>query len=68
MYANLELEMRIRRVKIKDLAQATKRSVKTISNKLNGKTEFTLSDMRAISALLGDKSFDYLFADTDTAI
>lgn len=61
MFVNLEKEMVGRNhMTRKDLAIALGLSEKTISNKMNGKTDFTYSEMVKIRSLLG-KSLDELF-------
>lgn len=62
MFSNLLLEMRIREIKNKDIARAIGKSAKTVSSKLNGKTDFTLGELTNIkNQLFPDKSYQYLF-------
>ena len=63
MFPNLRKEMRILDVHIIDLARATGKNPKTISQKLNGQSEFTLKEIKEISSLFENKSYAYLFAD-----
>lgn len=62
MYANLNAELARNGIKIKDLAEALNISGKTMSNKLAGRTEFTLSEILVIIKMIPGASLDYLFA------
>lgn len=61
MFPNLNAEMARHGLKAKELAAALSISERTVSNKLNGKTEFTLSEIKKITALFPNISIDYLF-------
>lgn len=60
MFANLKLEMIKRGLSARKVAQKLEITEKTFSNKINGKTEFTLSEINALMRLF-DKDIGYLF-------
>ena len=62
MYANIHVELaKHGRMTQKQLAQDAGIHEKTLGMKLNGKTDFTLSEMRKIQVVLGNATLDYLF-------
>ncbi len=66
MFNNLLAEMARNRINQTQLAEVLHVSQKTVSNKLKGKSEFTLSELNKIMGLFeGDVSFDYLFGPKD---
>ena len=62
MFRNLSAELVRHGIKVKDLAEYIGVSPKTASNKLNGKSEFTLSEINKISSLFPTMEVAYLFA------
>ncbi len=63
MYKNLLAEMVRYGYDKKFLAQSLKLSDKSISNKLNGTTSFTVPEAKKIMEIIpGSHTFDYLFA------
>ena len=62
MFKNLKAEMTRHDVSTAELASTVGISAKTLYLKLSGKSEFTYSQIVAISKYLGDMSIDYLFA------
>lgn len=65
MFSNLRAELARHNIKSKDLAAALGVSEKTVSNKLYGRSEFTLSEINAISDLLPDCELSYLFQKSE---
>ncbi len=66
MFNNLLAEMARNRINQTQLAEVLHVSQKTVSNKLKGKSEFTLSELNKIMGLFEDDvSFDYLFGPKD---
>ena len=67
MYPNLEAELRRQNIKRTDLAEHLDCAVSTISDKMQGNSEFSLGACKKIKALLGNNmSIEYLFAsDTE---
>lgn len=67
MFNNLLAEMARNRINQTQLAEVLHVSQKTVSNKLKGKSEFTLSELNKIMGLFeDDMSFDYLFGPKDS--
>ena len=62
MFSNLNAELARRGIKIKDFASLLRVSKKTANNKLAGRTEFTLSEIKIVAAFFSSMSIDYLFA------
>lgn len=67
MFHNLNAELARREVTTKQLAEYLGVSCKTANNKLAGRTEFTLSEIKKITALIPGVSIDYLFSTDKTA-
>ena len=67
MFPNLNAELTRRGVKTKDFASLLKVSEKTANNKLAGRTEFTLSEVKIVAAFFPNMSIDYLFSTERTA-
>ncbi len=65
MFSNLKAELARHNIKSKELATALGVSEKTVSNKLYGRSEFTLSEINAISILLPDCELSYLFQKSE---
>lgn len=66
MYPNLEAEFKRRNIKRADIAKLLGCGVPTISEKMQGKSEFTFGAAKKIKAFLGvDLSLEYLFAETE---
>lgn len=61
LFPNLLIELKHNRYSQKGLARYIGISEKSISKKLNGKTEFTLKEMEAIQSVFSSCSLDYLF-------
>lgn len=62
MYKNLLAEMVRNDIDKKDLARTLQLSEKTVSNKLNGITAFTVPEAKVIMQMLPKNyTFDYLF-------
>lgn len=62
MYDNLRAEMARNRITVKQLSQVLGVSLKTASNRLSGKTDFTLNEALKINRELFPKcELDYLF-------
>lgn len=61
MFRNLNAELARADKGHKDLAIALDVSVKTISNKMQGYSEFTLSEIMAVAELFPNSSVEYLF-------
>ena len=66
MFSNLKAELVRRNIKFKDLARALGVSEKTVSNKIYGRSDFTLSEINVISALIPDCEVSYLFKKKET--
>lgn len=63
MYRNLEAELARNMLTRKDIAQVIGCSVGTVSQKMHGKSFFTVPEALALQDFLGsDKSIEYLFA------
>lgn len=62
MFHNLNAELARRGVSTKELAEYLGVSGKTANNKLAGRTEFTLSEIKKITVLIPGVSIDYLFS------
>lgn len=58
----LESEIAKRGIRKKDIAEAIGIEPKSISNKLTGKTELKLNEMRVIQAFIPDIPLDQLFS------
>ncbi len=64
MFPNLNAELARRGMKKKDFAKMLGISERTAANKLSGKSEFTLSEIRKISGVFPGMSMDYLLEST----
>ena len=68
MYPNLEAELKRKNIKRADLAKFLECTIGTISEKMQGKSDFSFSAAKKIKALLGVvMPLEDLFATTDTA-
>lgn len=68
MYKNLREALRAENITIKGYSEFLGVSEKTVTNKINQETEFTLSEFRkTCNYLLSKYSPDYLFASDQTA-
>lgn len=68
MLTNLQIEMLRHNISKKDLEKALNLKYRAINNKINEKTEFTLSEIKIVKSLFPDNqkfSIDYLFASND---
>lgn len=65
MFNNLKAELTRRDISITDLAEKLKMNYKTLNNRLSGKSDFDLVEMKAIRTCLSEPtlSLDYLFAN-----
>ncbi len=61
MFPNLNAEMSRKGISTKQFAEILGVSPKTANNKLAGRTEFTLSEIRTISQTFPEVSIGYLF-------
>lgn len=62
MYFNLRNELSSKKIKNEDIAALLNIHVNSVSNKINGKTDFTVSEaFRLRESLFPDVSFEYLF-------
>ena len=67
MFANLNAEMARNKVTNEDIALCLEVTLNTVSNKINGKTEFLRKDMWKIrERFFPSLSIDYLFDDGAT--
>ena len=64
MFPNLNAELARRGMKKKEFAKLLDISERTAANKLCGKSEFTLSEIRKISGLFPGLSVDYLLSSS----
>ena len=60
-YPNLEAEIARRGIKKKDMADKLNLTPKTFSNKLIGKTDFCVREVRCIQSMLPGTTFEQLF-------
>lgn len=65
-FPNLLVEMKRKRCSQKNLAEHIGTSYSSLRNKLNGRNQFTLREMRAIQDFFADCSLDYLFTEHNT--
>ena len=61
IFPNLLIEMRRNRYSQKGLAEYIGMAAETMSRKLNGRSDFTLSEMQKIQSVFPDCTLDYLF-------
>lgn len=68
MIHNLIAEMAIKKITQKELSEVTGIKQRTLSDKLRGRTEFTLAEMIVIrDTCFPDLTLDYLFATNKSA-
>lgn len=60
-YPNLEAEIARRGIKKKDMADKLNLTPKSLSNKLVGKTDFGVKEVRCIQSMLPGTTFEQLF-------
>lgn len=65
MFNNLQAELARNRLNQTDIANALGISSKTVSNKMNGVSDFTLREIKAVVEIVGVKDIEYLFAESD---
>lgn len=65
MFNNLNAEIARHNLKTADIARLLGVSVKTAANKLTGRTEFTLSEVKKIASLFPNVSIAYLFDESN---
>lgn len=64
LYKNLEAELRRKQIRRIDLARCLNLSISTVSEKLNGKSQISLSLAKKIKLILGvDMPIDTLFEE-----
>lgn len=63
MFRNLNAELARKGMSTMNLADVLGVSKKTANNKLSGRSEFTLSEIKKISGIFPGASLDYLFDD-----
>ena len=61
MFPNLNAELARSNINVKEFAQIIESSEKTARNKLNGITDFTLQEIKAVSNHFPGMSIEYLF-------
>ena len=66
-FPNLEAEMSRHGIDNRALSNRIGISLSSVSNKLNGRTEFNLSEMRGIKAVFPGCTYEYLFEAESTA-
>ena len=67
MFNNLIKEMAgKKRMSQRELSEFLEISEKSVNNKINGKTEFTHSEMVKINSLFPHKTLEYLFATNES--
>lgn len=62
MYINLYAEMSKKRMTQGDIAKVLNRSSKAVCLKLNGKTDFTITEIKILCKIF-DCTFEYLFEE-----
>ena len=63
MFPNLFIELKRSKSTQQQLAKRIGISHSSLQNKLQGRTQFTLKEMRDIQAVFADCSLDYLFSE-----
>ena len=63
MFPNLFIELKRSKSTQQQLAERIGISHSSLQNKLQGRTQFTLKEMRDIQAVFADCSLDYLFSE-----
>lgn len=63
IFPNLLIEIKRNRYSQKGLAEYIGISAETMSRKLNGRVDFTLSEMQKIRSVFPDCTLDYLFRE-----
>lgn len=61
MFPNILIELKNRKCTQRELAKFVGISYSSMNGKMNGRADFTLSEMRRIQEALGSCSLDYLF-------
>ncbi len=67
-YPNLYAELARNGMSKKEFASFLGVAERTIANKLNGKSEFTISEARKIISIFPECTSEYLFAEGDEGI
>jgi len=66
MNENLKAEMARNHIKTKDLAEAIGKDIRTITNRLSGKSDFSIPEARIIrDTFFPDLDIEYLFIDNN---
>lgn len=68
MFPNLLIELKKQHCTQQDLAQHIGISRATMQNKLTGRSQFTLREMKAIQGTLKGCTLDYLFTECSTEV
>lgn len=63
MFPNLWVQMKRNHCTLQILAERIGVSYASLRNKMSGRNQFTLREMRAIQRIFADCSLDYLFAE-----
>lgn len=63
IFPNLLIELKKKRISQKELAKHIGITESSMQNKLHGKTQFSLKEMRAIQTVFNEYSLDYLFTE-----
>lgn len=67
MFENLKAELTRKNMKYKDLAEKADINIVTLRQKINGKSEFNLSEiLKVIQVFHNNFSFEYLFGENIT--
>ena len=67
MFENLKAELTRKNMKYKDLAEKADINIVTLRQKINGKSEFNLSEiLKIIQVFHNNFSFEYLFGENIT--
>ena len=65
VYSNLAAEMARNCMTMQDLAARAGITYKVMQNRLSGKTDFTLTEIKTIKGIFQDLAIEYLFARED---
>lgn len=66
MYPNLNAELARNNINLSELADLLKITRSTLSDKLNGKTDFKITECKMIQQQLPNATLDYLFEIKET--
>ena len=68
MFWNLKFEMQKSNISMTGLAETIGISQGALRNKIYGRTEFLLCEVKKIAAVFPEATIDYLFEETKTAV